>query len=338
MLNFILPWYNKPMTLPNLLSFYSYNHPPIVTIFGGTGFLGRQIIQKLVQQGCVVKVASRNAVKVNALKPYGYPGQIIAQDYNPLHQSSITQAINGSDIVINCVGLLYESGRRNRFDKMHVQLPQYIAMACHDLGIANFVHISALGVDRARSVYAKTKLAGEQIVHRFFPDAVILRPSIIYGPGDNFFNMFADMAGILPALPLIGGGKTKFQPIFVGDVAQGVMNALVQLHQHRNHDAHFSPAGRIYELGGPEILTFRQLYLRLFNALGWRRPLIWVPWPIAFIQGAILGLLPHPLLTFDQVKSLRSDNIVQDGAYNLEKLQVAPHGMELILQSYIGNV
>ena len=300
-----------------------------VTIFGGTGFVGKQIVRELANLGMRIKVATRIPERAYELRPCGVVGQVVpvSCDYND--SASIGNAVKGSDYVVNCIGILYKK-RKNDFKRVHIQIPDMIARACAQHDVKRFVQISALGVDIGKSRYAKTKLEGEQAIRRSFKNAVILRPSVIFGPDDEFFNMFARMAQVLPALPLIGGGKTKFQPVYVGDVADAVVKAL----QIPSADK-ASPIGKTYELGGPEILTFKDIYARLFENIGYKKPLIPLPWSLARIKGTFLSLLPKPPLTGDQVVSLKTDNIVSEDALKLKDLGITATGMQLILPQYL---
>jgi NADH dehydrogenase len=235
--------------------------------------------------------------------------------------------VNGSFAVINCVGILYES-RKSKFYAAHTELPRQLATACKRYGVERFVHLSALGVDQAKSDYAKTKRMGEEHIREILPSATILRPSVIFGPEDNFFNMFAKLAQVLPALPLIGGGQTKFQPVFVGDVADAVLRAVMGSAEIR---------GKVYELGGPEILTLRQIYQRIFDETGMRCMLLPLPFFIARLQAWFLQKLPTPLLTIDQVRSLETDSIVAPQAKILIDLGVTPTTLEVVLPTYLSR-
>lgn len=205
----------------------------IVTIFGGTGFIGRHTVRRLAKAGYTVKVATRAPESAYFLRPCGTVGQIVpfAVDYSD--DKSVAAAIAGADSVINCVGILYEK-RKQSFEKIHVGLARTIANACRDGDVKHLVHISALGIDKNNSKYAAGKRAGEEAVRNAFPAATILRPSVVFGPEDQFFNKFAALSAVIPALPLIGGGKTKFQPVYVGDVAAAVMAALASPQQPEN--------------------------------------------------------------------------------------------------------
>lgn len=292
-------------------------------IFGGTGFIGRQVVRELCKAGWRVKVASRAPESAFELKVSGSVGQVVGVpcDYS---DADIASCVAGCDAVINLVGILFEK-KKNTFEKIHVDLPQKIARACAAKQVDRLIHISALGVDRAESRYARSKKRGEEEVARFFPAVTILRPSVVFGAGDEFFNRFARMARLAPFLPLIGGEKTKLQPVYVGDIADAVMACL------KNPDC----KGRIYELGGPEILGFRQIYLRLFAHTRRARPLIPLPFALARVLGLVLGILPVPPLTADQVDTLRSDNIVAPGALTFADLGIAPTALDAVLPSYL---
>lgn len=295
-------------------------------IFGGTGFIGRQIVRDLARQGYLIKVASRAPESAYFLRTAGNVGQIVpfACDYGD--EGSLRDAVRGCDVVINCVGILHERGHNN-FTRLHTELPRAIAKACQNEKVARFVHLSALGCDQAHSKYAKSKRNGEMAIFENFPTATILRPSVVFGVEDNFFNMFAKLSVMLPALPLIGGGHTKLQPIYVGDVAAAVLAAFNDPESQ----------GRIYELGGPEILTFRELYGRLFQETGRKKMLVSLPWGFASIQGRVMGLLPQPLLTADQVETLKADNIVTGEYPGLTDLGMTPTSMDVILPTYLAR-
>lgn len=303
----------------------------VATVFGGTGFLGRQVVRELAKRGITVKVATRVPECAYFLRPCGTVGQIVPLACDYKDENSIIAAVAGSDYVVNCIGILFEK-RKGQFCKVHTELAGKIADACARADVKRFVHISALGCDKGTSNYAKTKLAGEAEVRKNFPKATILRPSVLFGEDDNFFNMFARLAQVFPALPLIGGGKTKFQPVFAGDVADAVMAALEIPAALPNN-----PQGKIYELGGPEIVTFRQIYEILFDQIGKKRALIPLPWWLAKIDAFFLSFLPRPPLTPDQVESLRTDNIVTPGTMGLSDLGVRATAMELVLPHYLGR-
>lgn len=293
-------------------------------IFGGTGFIGRQIVRELAKRGVTIKVATRVPERAYFLRPAGVVGQVVPVqcDYNDA--DSIKNAVQGCDYVVNCIGLLYEKHGQS-FQHAHVDIPVRIAAACKKNGVKAFVHISALGIEDSTAKYAQTKLEGEKAVLANFPAAAILRPSVVFGEGDDFFNKFAEMARFIPALPLIGGGQTKFQPVFVGDVADAVIACL--------EDS--SKQGQIYQLGGPEQVTFKEIYERLFAYTGRKRILMKLPYAIAKIQAGFLSLLPAPPLTSDQVELLKSDNVVAAGAAGFADLGIKPTSMDVILPHYL---
>ncbi|MGB4107456.1 MAG: complex I NDUFA9 subunit family protein [Alphaproteobacteria bacterium] len=294
------------------------------TVFGGTGFVGRQIVRELAKLGYTVKVASRVPESAFFLRPAGVVGQIVpfACDYK--NRASILDAVRGSSVVVNCIGILYER-RKGDFRRVHAELAGAIASACASEGVRSLVHISIPGIEADQSQYAKTKLEGERAVQAVFPAVTILRPSVIFGADDNFFNKFARLARIMPVLPLIGGGKTKFQPVYVGDVADAAIAAA--------HNP--AAAGRIFELAGPETLTFKEIYELLFRYTGRSRPLVNLPWGVAKVQAFFMALLPSPLLTPDQVESLKTDYVIANDALKLEDLGITPTSPETILPTYL---
>lgn len=299
------------------------------TIFGGTGFIGSQVVRELAKKGYRIKVATRVPERAYFLRPCGHVGQVVPFACNYSDKDSIAAAVKDADVVVNCIGILYERGR-TKFARVHTELPQEIAKACRKQGAARFVHISALGCDKGGSRYAKSKLEGEKAVRKAFPAATILRPSVVFGPDDDFFNKFAGLARLAPALPLIGGGNTRFQPVYVGDVADAVLAALTLPGVGAG-----DPRGKIYELGGPEVATFREIYQRLFSHTGRKRTMVSLPWGLAKVNATFLGMLPHPILTRDQVESLKTDTVVDEKALTLQDLGINPTGMALILPSYL---
>lgn len=314
----------------------------LACVFGGTGFLGTQVVRELCDAGYRVKVATRAPERAYDLKPCGMVGQVVPCACNYTDEDSIKRAVLGCEVVINTTGILFEKGKSS-FKKVHSEIPAMIAQACSSEGVERFVHVSALGIENAKSKYAKSKLEGEEKILEEFPGATILRPSVMFGPGDDFFNMFAEMARFLPALPLVGGGKTEFQPVYVGDVADAVMKAITLPAL-----GEASPLGKIYELGGPEVFTFRELYNLMFEQTGRKRMLITLPYPVAKFKGAILtgtckmvglvtGLTPKPPLTADQVETLKTDNVVFDGALSFSELGLKPTAIDAILPSYLSR-
>jgi NADH dehydrogenase len=298
---------------------------PVAAIFGGSGFIGRYIVERLAKRGWIMRIAVRRPDEALFLKPLGNTAQIVPMAANIRHERSVAAAVQGVDTVINLVGILHEGGRQ-RFNTVHVEGVRRLARAAAGAGVGRFLHLSALGADaQSLSAYARSKAAGEATLREHFPGAIVLRPSVVFGPEDDFFNRFAAMARFSPALPLIGGGRMRFQPIYVGDVADAAAAAL--------ENPAF--AGQTFELGGPRIYTFRELLELLLAMIGRRRLLLPVPFPIAAIQAAILGLLPNPPLTLDQLRLLRSDNVVSGKFPGLEALGIQATGPEAILPSYL---
>ena len=302
--------------------------PKLVTVFGGSGFVGRHVVRALAKRGYRVRAASRRPHLAGYLQPIGNMGQIQPVQANLRVRWSIDRAVDGADHVVNLVGILAESGRQ-RFDAVQDHGARAIAEAARAAG-ATLTHVSALGADAAsESNYARTKALGERAVLDTQPGAVILRPSILFGPEDGFFNRFANMARFAPALPLIGGGTTRFQPLFVGDLAEAVA---------RSADG-VVPGGRIYELGGPDIMTFRECMEEMLEVIGRRRLLVPVPWSLGSLMGSVLGTLPGALLTADQVTLLRSDNVVSASALEenriLSGLGIQPQSTAAILPTYL---
>lgn len=296
-----------------------------VTVFGGSGFIGRYVVKRLAQQGCVVRVCVRDTIAAAFLKPMGNVGQVV-----PMHlpitsdDAALRVAVEGADAVINLVGILAES-RKGDFDAIHAAAPARLAKIAAEAGVAKFVHVSALGASpESKSSYARSKAAGEAGIRAAFPNAIFFRPSIVIGPEDGFFNRFAQLANWLPGLPLIGGGETRFQPVYVGDLADGIVAALDKP----------EAAGKTYEAVGPTAYTFRQLMEYMLDVTAKHRGLIPIAWPIAELQAAILELLPIKLLTRDQVTLLRSDNVAT-GAPALEALGVKPHAMEAVAPTWL---
>ncbi len=300
---------------------------PQITVFGGTGFIGRHIVRRLAKTGATICLPTRDLERALVLKPMGNIGQIAPFYGSARNDTSVAQAIERSDTVINLIGILYEKGQ-NTFQSVHVETAARIARIAKENGATNFIHMSALGAsDSAASSYARSKAAGEQAVRMFFPEAVIARPSIVFGPEDNFFNMFAGLARFSPILPLIGGGASKFQPVYAGDVAEAFAQCL--------HDPEVR--GKLYEFGGPQIYSFRQLIELMLQVIDRRRLLINLPWSLASLQAFFMEFMPHPLLTRDQIKLLKSDNVLSGAQMNgLHALGIAPTALEMILPTYLG--
>ncbi|NNG03081.1 MAG: complex I NDUFA9 subunit family protein [Inquilinus sp.] len=297
----------------------------VVTVFGGSGFIGRHAVKRMAARGWRVRIATRHPDDALFLKTCGAVGQIVPVFANGRDDASVAAAVDSADAVVNLVGILYESGRQT-FDAVHHVAAARIARAAKATGATRMVQISAIGAaQESRSKYARSKAAGEAAVREAFPGATILRPSVVFGPEDNFFNIFAGLTRVSFFLPLIGGGRTRFQPVYVGDVADAVMAAL------ESGDT----AGKTYELGGPTIYTFRQLLELLLKTIDRERALVTVPWTVARLQAAVLGLLPKPLLTRDQVAQLKVDNVVAEGALTLADLGIEPIAAEIILPTYL---
>jgi uncharacterized protein YbjT (DUF2867 family) len=294
-------------------------------VLGGSGFIGRYIVKRLAAQGDVVVVGCRHPEEAKFLQPMGNVGQIAVVNLSIGDATLLPDFLAGNDALVNCAGILTERGAQ-RFDLLHHSGPARLARRAREAGIERFVHVSALGADpRSSSAYARSKAAGEQAVRDAFPTAAILRPSVVFGPEDQFFNRFAAMAMVLPALPLIGGGHTRFQPVYVGDVAEAAVRCLSEP----------AAAGRTYELGGPKVYTFRELIELLLAEIRRRRLLIDVPFGLAEFQARLLSILPTPPLTPDQVELLKGDNVVSAGAMTLETLGIAPTALETILPTYL---
>lgn len=297
-----------------------------VTIFGGSGFIGREIARQLCKDGYIVNIVSRQPNFALDVKTAGAVGQVALSAGNIRDKNSIKKAIKGSDIVINLVGLLYEKGKQ-RFEKIHTEAAANIASSAAEEGVKKLIHLSALGIEKSssKSKYAASKLKGEELVTKNFPDAVILRPSIVFGDKDNFFNQFAKLATLAPALPLIGGGKTKFQPVFVGDLAKAVSKIA----------GDNSIKGKIFEIAGPKVYSFKELleYVRTET----KRCTMLVPLPFfaAKAVGAAASLLPKPFLTVDQVRLLKFDNVLDGSKNNLESLGIKPTFLESVVPEYL---
>jgi NADH dehydrogenase len=312
------------------------NAETLITVFGGSGFLGRHVVRALAKRQYRIRVAVRRPDLAGHLQPLGRVGQIHAVQANVRNRPSVAAAVRGSGVVINLVGILFESGRQ-RFDAVQSFGAEGVALAAaaHN---ARMVHVSAIGADEDSSAaYARAKRRGEELVLAATPEATIFRPSILFGPNDDFFNRFAGIARLSPFLPLVGGGHTRFQPVFAGDVAQAIAKAV---------DGATRP-GAIYELGGPEVYTFRELMEFTLATIERRRLLLPLPFGIAKLQAAIfelvsrlpLRILSKPLLTRDQVELLRYDNVVSETArrdgLTLEGLGITPQSITAIVPTYL---
>ncbi|MCX8253398.1 Complex I NDUFA9 subunit family protein [Beijerinckiaceae bacterium RH AL1] len=312
----------------------------LVTVFGGSGFVGRYVSKALAQHGWRVRVASRRPGNAFVQQPSGVVGQITAVQANLRYPDSVARAVRDADAVINLVGLLSKAGPQT-FAAIHVGGTRAIVDATKAAGITRFVQMSAIGADPSSPAeYGRTKAEAEAIVLAALPEAVIVRPSIIFGPEDKFFNRFAAMARLMPALPLIGGGTSLLQPVFVGDVAEAIALAV---------DGKAKP-GTIYELGGPEARSFKQIMTFILQTTGRRRPLVTVPMPAALLMGRgtetvkklAFGLFPEMLdMTEDQVKLLQIDNVVSPQAdaegRTLKGLGIRPESFEAYVPGYLSR-
>lgn len=296
-----------------------------ITVFGGSGFLGRYVVERLADRDVVVQVAVRDPEAAKHLKTLGQVSQVTPVACDIKDEATVRRLVAGSDAVINLVGILAER-KKQTFGALHVDAADAVARAAADAGCTALVHVSAIGVsETALSEYSRSKAAGEAAVRGAFPAATIIRPSVIFGQEDGFFNLFGGMARMLPALPLFGGGKTRFQPVYVADVADAIVAALYE------DDA----TGQTYELGGPEVATYAELMEILLHEVRRKRFLVPVPFFIGDIQATFAGLLPNPPVTRDSMKSLREDNVVSDDANTLADLGVQATAMQTILPTYL---
>ena len=297
----------------------------IATIFGASGFIGRHLIRKLTEKDFRIVAVTRSPYLHGYLKPLGNPGQIDLEKVNIYDEENLKTLIKHSDVVINLVGILYET-KKQKFEDIHAKFPDLLSKLCSELNIKKLVHISALGINETvSSQYMQSKLKGEKNIINNFNRSVILRPSVIFGPEDKFFNQFASIAEFFPVLPLIGGGLTYFQPIYVGDIAKSIMAVLEKEEINNN----------IFELGGPQIFTFKELMKILLKEINKKRFLVPIPFLFAKFQAKILQLLPKPLLTTDQVEMLKYDNIVTNKYPTLKDLKINPKTIESVLPNYI---
>jgi uncharacterized protein YbjT (DUF2867 family) len=300
----------------------------LVTVYGGSGFLGRHVVRALAKRNYRIRVAVRRPELAGYLQPLGRVGQIHAVQTNLRYAPSVEAAARDAHVLINLVGILFERGRQ-RFDAVHTYGAEQVALAANAHG-ARMVHVSAVGADaNSPSAYGRSKANAEQLVLAAQPSTTIMRPSIIFGPEDDFFNRFGALARISPALPLIGGGLTRFQPVFVGNVATAIADAV---------DGKPRP-GTTYELGGPDVRTFKELMQFVLTTIERKRLLVSVPFVFAKLQAMVLQYLPKPLLTPDQVELLRRDNVVSEAAKSeartLQGLSIEPEPMEAIVPSYL---
>ena len=301
------------------------NNQKIIAIFGGGGFLGKHLMRQLTKLDYRVKVATRNPYLKGYLKPLGNPGQIELFKTNIFDSNDVKKVLKDCDSVINLVGILYET-RKQKFNQIHAKFPYMLANLSNEFGIRNLVHVSALGVkEKSVSKYMQSKLEGEKNIQEIFKSSVILRPSVCFGPEDKFFNTFASIAQFSPFLPLIGGGKTKFEPIYVGDVGKAIVKAL----ELNNLEP------KIYELGGPESYSFKELMEILLKEIKKKRFLLPIPFGVAKFQSYFLQMLPKPILTADQIELLKQNNIISGEFPLLKDLGISGTPIQSILPKYI---
>ena len=305
--------------------------PKLVTIYGGSGFVGRYVARRMAKEGWRVRVAVRRPNEAMHVKPYGVPGQVEPVFCNIRDDASVASVMQGADAVVNCVGILNALGK-NTFDAVHADGAGRIARIAAQQDVSSLVHISAIGADaEAASEYSRTKASGEAAVLQHFPDAVILRPSVVFGAEDGFFNRFAGMTRLSPLLP-IAGGATKFQPVFADDVAKAAVKGVLGE----------AEAG-VYELGGPEVKSFRALMEQMLEVIHRRRMILSLPGPIAYLvafgfdmlQAASFQLIENKMLTRDQLRSLKSDNVVSQGAKGFADLGISPVSAGSVLPDYL---
>jgi uncharacterized protein YbjT (DUF2867 family) len=300
----------------------------LVTVFGGSGFLGRHVVRALAYRGYRIRVAVRRPGLAGYLQPMGRVGQIHAVQANLRYPDSVAAALRDADVAVNLVGLMLQRGRQ-RFDALMAEGAETVAKATSAIG-APLVHVSSLSADpNSTSHYARAKAEGEARVRAVQSAAIIARPSVIFGPEDDFFNRFGAMSRLSPVLPLVGGGHTRMQPVFAGDVAEGVAKAV---------DGDLKP-GTTYEFGGPDVHTFKELMEFVLATVGRRRLLLPIPFGVMKAQAAVLQFLPKPPITPDQVELLRHDNVVSDDAKRdgrtLEGLGIIPESIEAVVPSYL---
>ncbi len=298
----------------------------LVTVFGGGGFIGRHIVQRLAAAGHSIRIAGRDTERAARLCTMGGVGQIIPVAASITDEASSARAVAGADIVINLVGILFER-RAGDFQRIQAEGAGRVARLAAAAGAKHFLHLSAIGADAGSpSLYAQTKAAGEAAVLAAFPGAIILRPSVVFGPDDQFFNRFAGLASMLPFMPVVSG-ETRFQPVYVGDVADAAMAAL----------ADPAAAGKVFELGGPRVMSMRQVLRYILDVTGRRRPMIALPEGFVRLQARLGELLPTPPLTRDQLILLGKDNVVSPNALGFQALGIEPKAVEAIVPAYLAR-
>ncbi|HEY2068449.1 MAG TPA: complex I NDUFA9 subunit family protein [Rhizomicrobium sp.] len=297
----------------------------LVTIFGGSGLLGRYAVRAFADDGWRIKVGVRHPNLAQYLPPMGHVGQVLVRHSDARDADDVAAAIKGADVVVNLVGILNPGGGQN-YEAVHIEAPRTIARAAREAGVTTLIHVSTMNISPdSTSAYARSKAEGEIALREEFPDATLIKPSLVFGPEDKFFNKFAGLARILPFLPLIGGGHTKFQPVFAGDVAQAILNCA--------NDP--TTRGKSYELGGPAVVSVKDILTLILRDTYRSRPLIPVPFWLAKLKAVFLQFLPGKLLTPDQVEFLKTDNIVQPGALTFADLGIVPDSMDAVLPSYL---
>jgi NADH dehydrogenase len=295
----------------------------VATVFGGSGFIGRYVVQRLAQQDYVVRVAVRDPSGARFLQTQGRVGQIVPLAAPVTDAAAVARAVEGAEVVVNLVGILFER-RPGDFHRLQGEVPGAVAAAAKAAGAVSFVQVSAIGADAASpSLYARSKAEGEAGVRAAFPEATILRPSVVFGPEDEFFNRFAGMA-MLPVMPVVAGG-TRFQPVYVGDVADAVAAAI----------ADPAARGKTFELGGPRVMTMRDVLRFILEATGRRRPMVDMPMGLMRFQAGLLQRLPKPPVTQDQLLLLARDNVVGEGVPTLADLGIAPKSVETVVPGYL---
>ena len=304
------------------------DHPELITIFGGSGFVGTQVVQLLARAGYRIRVAVRRPDLAGHVKPLGNVGQVVPIQANVRNKDSVAAAVRGASVVINLAAIGIEKGRQ-RFRAVNVMGARNVAEASRLAGVETFIQMSVLGADtHSPSLFARSRAMGEAEVRSVFPGAIIFRPSVIFGVGDDFFNTIGALSRLLPVMPLFGA-KTRFQPVYVGDVAEAIAEAA------KGNAA----AGTTYELGGPEILSNRELTERVLRETGRRRPILPLPLGVGTLLSIPMGLLPKPLLTGDRVRLLGLDNVVSDAAIadkrTLQGFGITPRPLEAVLPSYL---
>ncbi len=302
----------------------------LATVFGGSGFIGRHIVRRLAGEGWRLRVAVRDPEAGKFLKTMGEPGQVALVQANLRDEDSTAAALAGADLVINCVGLLFERGAQS-FEAVHAEGAGRVAQAAAAAGASQLVQLSAIGAAAdSPSRYGRSKWAGEEAVRQAFPDAAIVRPSVVFGPDDEFFNRLGLLASLSPVLPLFGpspfdAGNTRLQPVYVGDVAEAVMRVVAR------------GDGGVFELGGPEVLSYRQIMELVLSYTGRQALLLPLPFALARLEAFFLEFMPKPLLTRDQLRLLEADNVAGEGVPGLAELGLAPTSLGTVLPDYLAR-